>query len=185
MALRLRTKWFDKEAARSPAEQASVLAAALWKLADRLVENLAKGGYTIGTLQRGCGLLAEVLAFAAHCCDRLAHGHVGEAQRAALIQATGERLASLMQANLCELGAASCADTREQFIALVNRRAEEYSEFRFPDGQPEYGAVRLLALQIRERMDERDQPWVMDQLMEIEVPALLADLRRTFSGLLL
>lgn len=184
MALRLRTKWFRTDQARSPAEQASVLAATLWKLADRLVENLAKGGCTIGTLERGCGLLAEVLAFGAHCCDRLAHGHVGEAQRAALMQQTGERLAGLMEANLCELGAAPCRETREQFIVLMNRRAEEYAEFRFPGGLPEYGALRLLALQMRKRMDERDQPWVMDQLMEIEVPGLLQDLRRTFGGLL-
>lgn len=177
MALRLRTKWFRKEAERSSAEQASVLAATLWKLADRIVENLAKSGCTIGTFERGCAVLAEVLAFGAHCCDRFAYGQVGERQRAALVQHIGERLAGLMESNRCE--------SRQAFIALLNRRADEYSEFAFPDGMPEYGALRLLALQIRERMDERDQPWVVDQLMEVEMPGLLADMRRALSGLLL
>lgn len=175
MALRLRTAWFRSDGARTAPERASVLAATLWKLADRLVEDLAKGGCTIGTFERGCGVLAEVLTFGAHCCDRLAHGHVDDEARAALVQHTGERLASLMETNRCQ--------TRERFISLLNQRATEYSEFRFPDGLPEFGALRLLALQIRERMDERDQPWVMDQLMEIEMPRVLEDLRRTFRGL--
>jgi hypothetical protein len=177
MALRIQTSWFRKDVPPSSAERASVLAATLWKLADRLVENLAKGGCTIGTLERGCGLLAEVLAFGAHYCDRMAHGHLPEPERAALVQATAERLAGLMEANLG-------SQTREPFIALLNRRAGEYSEFRFPSGVPEFAALRLLALQIRERMDTRDQPWVMDQVMEIEMPGMLAALGGTFKDLM-
>ena len=50
-----------------------------------------------------------------------------------------------------------------------------------PDGR---GALRCLGAQIREQMAERDQPWVLDQIMDVEMPELLGTLKKAVDGVL-
>ena len=59
-AVRVKTVWFRKGATRSPAELASVLASTLWRLADKLVDNLSRADYDIVTPARGYKIIAEI-----------------------------------------------------------------------------------------------------------------------------
>ncbi len=175
-ALRVKTVWFRKGGARAPAELASVIASTLWRLADRLVDNLSRADYDIVTPARGFRIIAEVLALGLHLCDRWAYGRIDDAQRAELVQAIGAHLADVMERNV--------GDTREDFIAMLNRRGTDYAEFDIPDSGASFPALRYLGAQIREAMDEHDQHWVMDQVMDVEMPEVLGTLRKTFDGLL-
>jgi hypothetical protein len=161
--MRVRTAWHRK-APRGAEEQASVLAATLWKSADRMVENLSRAGFTIGTPSRGMTLIAETLAFTLHFCDRLAHRRLGDAERSALLSHTGTRLAELMETN---------GGSYRGLVALLNERAEEYAHFDFPADLPEFAALRCFALHVREAMTPEDRTWVMDQVMEIEAPEII------------
>jgi len=175
-ALRVKTDWFRKGAARTPAELASVLASTLWRLAEKLVDNMSRAEYDIVTPARGYKIIAEVLALGLHLCDRWAWGRIDDPQRAALVQAIGERLADTMESNV--------RGTRAGFVDLLNRRGADYAGFDIPAEGAGFPVLRYLAAQVREAMDEHDQHWVMDQLMEIEMPEALATLKKTFDGLI-
>ena len=174
--VRVKTVWFRKQAPRSPKELASVLASTLWRLADKLVDNLARSDYDIVTPARGYKIIAEVLALGLHLCDRWAHGRLDDAQRRELVQAIGVRLADTMENNV--------RGTRANFIDMLNRRGADYATFDVPASGAGFPALRYLGAQIREAMAEHDQHWVMDQVMDVEKPEVLGTLKATFDGLL-
>lgn len=182
--MRVKTVWFKKDAARTSAEIATVVASTLWRLADKLVDNLSKADYDIITPARGFKIIAEVLAFSLHACDRMACTHLPAAERAALVQGIGIRLAEIMEQNVRALTGSDGRDYRAEFVALLNRRADDYATFEFPDSGASFPALRYLGAQIRDVMEARDQHWVMNQVMDIEMPEVLGTLKRTFSGLL-
>jgi hypothetical protein len=183
-AVRVKTVWFRKGAARGTAELASVLASTLWRLADKLVDNLSKADYDIVTPARGYKIIAEVLALGLHLCDRWAYGRLDDAQRAALVQAIGAHLAGTMEHNVRSLVGADGRDYRAELIDMLNRRGADYAGFDLPASGASFPMLRYLAAQVREAMGEHDQHWVMDQLMEIEVPEVLGTLKKTFDGLI-
>ena len=182
--MRVKTVWFRKQDARAPEDAASVLAATLWRLADQLVENLSRAGYRIVTPERGLRILVEVLGFGLHLCDRRACARWPQNERAALVQATGTRLAEIMEQNLRELGDPEAGDSRAGFVALLNRRADDYSRFELPEPGANFPALRCLGAHIREVMESDDQHWIMDQIIEIEMPELLGTLNKALDGLL-
>jgi hypothetical protein len=181
--MRVKTVWFSKQGARAPAEIATVVASTLWRLADTLVDNLSKAGYDIITPARGFKILAEVLAFGLHLSDRAAHGKLSAEERAALVQGIGSRLGQLMEENVRPLVGEDGRDYRAEFIDMLNRRGEDYATFDFPENGASFPALRYLGAQIREVMDEHDQHWIMDQVMDIEMPEVLGTLKKTLDGL--
>ena len=182
--IRVKTAWFRKEAARTPAELATVIASTLWRLADKLVDNLSRAEYDIVTPTRGFKIIAEVLALGMHLCDRWAYGRLDEGRRAALVQAIGAHLADTMERNVRALVGADGRDYRAEFIDMLNQRAADYASFEIPASGAGFPALRYLGAQIREAMDEHDQHWVMDQVMDVEMPEVLGALKKTFDGLL-
>lgn len=167
--MRAKATWFKADRPRAPEEIASVAAMRLWRLADRFVDNLSRAGCGIGAPERGLRLIAEVLAFGLQACDRAAHRRLAEAQRAALVQAMGVRLAALLEEN--------GLPGRAAHIALFNRRGADYASFEDLGSFP---ALRYLAQQVSEVLDP---PWVMDQVMDIEAPALLEALHSATTGI--
>jgi hypothetical protein len=182
--VRVKTVWFRKQAPRSAGELASVLASTLWRLADKLVDNLSRSDYDIVTPARGYRILAEVLALGLHLCDRWAYGRLDDARRGELVQAIGARLADTMERNIRELVGADGRDYRAELIDMLNRRGADYASLDIPASGAGFPALRLLGAQIREAMEEHDQHWVMDQVMDIEMPEVLGALKKTFDGLL-
>lgn len=161
-----------------------MVAATLWKLADRAIDNLSRADYEIGTPERGFRILGELLAFGAHWCDRRASMLLPEAERAAFVQALGRRLAEVLHENLRAAVDDPARDWSGEFIGFLNRRSAEYAEFEFAGDAPGFPALRCLGAQIREQMAERDQPWVLDQIMDVEMPELLGTLKKAVDGVL-
>ena len=184
MALRLKTVWFKNAGGRSSAEVASVLASTVWRLADEVVTNLSKFDCDIVTPERGVRILGEVAAFLLHMSDRMVYGRVPEAERARLVQAAGSRLAELVEENIRKMGAADDFDYRANFIEFLNRRGADYASFECAPDQPSFPLLRYLGLAVRELMLESDQPWVADQIMDIQAPEALGMLKKTVDGLL-
>ena len=184
MALRVKTVWFKNAGGRSSAEIASVLASTIWRLADNIVSNLSKWDCDIVTPERGMRILGEVAAFLLHMSDRMAYGRIPEAERAQLIQAAGRRLAGIVQDNIREMFGNDGFDYQANFIDLLNRRAADYATFECAPEKPSYPLLRYLGLAVRELMLESDQPWVADQIMDIQAPEALGTLKKTVDGLL-
>lgn len=184
MALRLKTVFFKNAGGRSTAEIASVLASTIWRLSDEVVANLSKWDCDIVTPERGMKILAEMSAFLLHMSDRLARDRVAEADRARFIQATGLRLGEIMQDNIRAMVGDDGFDYKANFIDLINRRAADYATFECAPEKPGFPILRYLGLAVREHMLESDQPWVADQIMDIQGPEALGMLKKTVDGLL-
>ena len=184
MALRLKTVWFKNAGGRSQTEVASVLASTIWRLADEIVNNLSKFDCDIVTLERGVRILGEVAVFLLHMSDRMVYGRLPESERAALVQATGQRLAELVEENIRKMGGEKDFDYRSNFIDFINRRSADYATFECPPDQPSFPLLRTLGLAVRELMVESDQPWVADRIMDIDAPEALGMLKKTVDGLL-
>ncbi|MHB1592506.1 MAG: hypothetical protein ACYCTW_13420, partial [Sulfuricella sp.] len=171
--IRIKTHWFKKDGQpKDPVETASVLAMILWRLADKFTINLSQADYDIITPQRGFVLLAEFLAFEVQYADRLAYNRIDDATRTAFIQALAKRLSEMMEENILEIAPNNdeAYDYKAGFIDLLNRRLVDYATFDLVDEKPGFATLRYLGNCIREVMEKRDQPWIIDQIMEIESP---------------
>lgn len=184
--VRVRTIWFKKDGERTPNEIASAVATTTWRVADKAVDNLGRENYDIITPARGFKLIAEFVAFLAHYCDRMAYATLAPERRIAVLQAMSNRLGELMEENIISVaGPDANRNFKAEFIEFLNRRFEEYSEFEFPDEEKaSFPALRFLSLQIREEMGDNDKTWIMDQIMDIEMPEMMGTVRKSFTGLL-
>lgn len=183
--VRVRTVWFKKEGERPVDEVASVVAATVWRLCDKAVDNLSKADYDIVTPQRGFRIIGELACFLVHYLDRLIHGRVEEEQRVAVVSAVGLRVAEIMEDNILDFTGGTKDpdyDYKAGFVDLLNRRAADYSEFEFPTDKASFQALRFLSLMIREVMEKTDQSWIQDQLMDIEVPEMMGTMKKQVDG---
>ena len=184
--VRVRTIWFKKDGERTAEEIASAVATTTWRVADKAVDNLGRENYDIITPARGFKLIAEFIAFLAHYCDRMAYATLSPERRIAVLQAVSNRLGELMEENIISVaGPDGNRNFKAEFIDFLNRRFEDYSEFEFPDEEKaSFPALRFLSLKIREEMGDNDKTWIMDQIMDIEMPEMMGTVRKSFMGLL-
>lgn len=186
MPIRVKTIWFKKDGERSAEEIASAVATTAWRVADKAIDNLGREDYDIITPGRGFKLIAEFLAFLVHYCDRMAYGSLSPERRQAVLQAISNKLGEVMEQNVREVvGKEDPRNYKQEFIDFLNRRFADYSEFEFPDDErASFPALRFLGLQIREEMGDNDKTWIMDQIMDIEMPEMMGTVRKSFKGLL-
>ncbi len=184
--LRVKTQWFKgSEDDRAPEETASAIAMLIWRLADGTVDSLSQAEYDIITPQRGFRIIAELCCFLSHYVDRQIYGRVDETLRHALVSAVGLRLAETMEDNVLDFSGGvkdPDYDHKAGFIDLMNRRNADYATFEFPVDKAGYQALRYLSLMIREVMEAQDQTWIQDQLMDIEVPQIMATVKKQIDG---
>jgi len=184
--VKVRTIWFKKDGERTADEIASAVATTTWRVADKAMDNLGRENYDIITPARGFKLIAEFVAFLAHYCDRMAYATLSPERRIAVMQAVSNRLGEIMQENIITtVGPDANRNFKQEFIDFLNRRFEDYSEFEFPNEEKaSFPALRFLSLQIREEMGDDDKTWIMDQIMDIEMPEMMGTVRKSFTGLL-
>ena len=184
--VKVRTIWFKKDGERTADEIASAVASTTWRVADKAVDNLGRENYDIITPARGFKLIAEFVAFLAHYCDRMAYATLSPERRITVLQAVSNRLGEVMQENIIEMvGTDATRNYKAEFIEFLNRRFNDYAEFEFPDDEKaSFPALRFLSLQIREEMGDDDKTWIMDQIMDIEMPEMMGTVRKSFMGLL-
>lgn len=183
--VRVKTVWFKKEGERPVEETASVLSSALWRLADKAVDNLSRAEYDIVTPQRGFRILGELTCFLTHYVDRLVYGRMDDDRRAALITAIALQLAGVMEGNILDFTGGQKDpeyDYQQGYIDLMNTRMADYSEFEFPTDKASFQALRFLSLQIRDVMEDSDKTWIQDQLMDIEVPEMMGATKKAVDG---
>ena len=75
-------------------------------------------------------------------------------------------------------------DYKEPFIQLMNERMGEYAGFTFDDGEPGFQLRRRVGEHVQEKMGEKDNKWVTDQVMDIEIPDALKTFKKVTRNLL-
>jgi hypothetical protein len=182
VAIRVKSRWANKDRKHSALEAASALAFIAWRIAGNMVLNLENEGFQTETNVQRLRVMSEPLAFLAHITDRLVADTMSPEQRQTFITAYALKLADYMQENMDDLAGAD-KDYRKVFIDVLNERMGDYAEFSFSDGVPGYAFKRYLGDKVTESMGPRDRKWICDQVMEIEVPEMLKALNKGIGDL--
>lgn len=176
--MRLKSKWHDKDISRSVDEIAGVLAFNLWRVAIEAVDRMGKSEFKYRSGLQHLAVIGEFLIFSVQVVDRLASERMEEEPRRRLITAVALRLAATMAEN-CGDGSVSAS-----FIERFNERGEAYADCTFSDGRPGYSFLRYFAACIDELMGGAENKWVVEQVMEVEAPAVLKSVGRAVDDLL-
>jgi hypothetical protein len=165
VALRIKSHWRDEERERSLEEIATALAYIAWRLAMDQAINLHCERFIYRDDTQRLAVIQEYLVFLIQIADRLAHGHLDDEDRRCLIVALARKTIAHVQDNSQDL--LGHGDYGGDFVALLNRRSEEYAQYRLEDDGPSYAFLRHLGFEIQTLMGEgQENRWVIDQVMD-------------------
>jgi len=179
--VRVKSKWNEKGRERSMAEIGGAAAFILWRIAQQGLLNLENEGFQTDTRTQRLDVMSEFLAFLVHLADRLKAGELELEERTEFITSLARHLADNMQENRTE--AQGKGGYRKALIALLNERAADYAEFSMSDGEPGYAMRRYFGENVRAVMGEKDNQWITDQVMDVEVPEALPPLKKALREL--
>jgi hypothetical protein len=191
MALRIKTKWHQSKrpprskrrgGEKTMEDRAKVVAFNIWKIALESFKHMEKEGFKFQADMQIAAVLTELIAFLVQIADRMVYGKIGEDERQAFVTAMARQLAVNMQTNLSDV--AGEIEYAGPFIDTLNARFRDYAEFDYGESGPGYGFVRYLGEQVSDAMAEGDNKWVIEHVMEIEVPDMLPPLRRSVGEVL-
>jgi hypothetical protein len=185
MAVRIRSRFARAGRDRTMPELASVAAMLGWKLAQDAIRRMREARFDIDAGRCYFDFVCEYLAFLLHAADRIAYRELDAGRRGEFTTALALRLADLVEDNramlLAPVAAGQC---RRHFIDLANAAGADYGAFDYDDRDgPDFGFRRCLGHRMTEVLPEKDRAWVVDHVMEIEVPEAAKALERTFAGL--
>ena len=192
MAVRLKTKWHRSKrsernrrgssAPKKLEDLSSVIGINIWKLAKEAFLRMEKEGFRFREDQQAIGFISEFVIYQLHITDRMIYGLVSEDERISFINATAKYLTQSVADNQADLFGAG--DYEEPFIALMNDRLANYAECGFKDNQPGYDFTRYLARNVADIMSATDEKWVVEQVMDIEAPAVVEKITRVVTDVL-
>ena len=179
---RLKTKWNQKERERTPEQIASAVGANIWLLAGDSCLYLENEGFETTTLSQRVDVISEFLAFCLHIIDRMTYGEIEEEERVRFINALGLHMAQLIDDSRFDTDGPG--EYKKAFINLLNERMNEYSECSYDEEEgPGFNLKRIAANHVRDTMGEKDQKWIPDYVIDVEIPKMLKGLNRIMNGM--
>jgi hypothetical protein len=165
VAIRITSRWRAEGRPRSLQEIATALAFIAWRLAlDRAI-NLHCERFVYRDDSQRLAVIQEYLVFLIQIADRLAHLSLEDTDRRDLIVALARKLVLHVQDNSQDL--IGPGDYGGAFLALLERRSDEYAEFALADDGPSYAFLRHLGFEIQTLMGGgQENRWVIDQVMD-------------------
>lgn len=193
MAVRLKTKWHRTKRSRRNIESASqpktveklagVIAFNIWKLAQETFRHMDKEGFTYTNDEQVMGVITEVIAFLVQVADRMVYGHLDDDERSRFVNEMAQNLVRTFQANQEEMFGEG--DYAEPFIKTLNERFVSYSECSYDDKEgPGYAFKRVLGEKVFDAMATTDNKWVIEHIMEFEIPTMLTPLQRMVTDIM-
>ena len=180
--MRVKSKWNLRDRERSFSEIGGALAFILWRIAQQGTLNLENEGFQTETNAQRLEIITEFLAFLVHIVDRMTAEQFNAEQRQDFITALARHLAETMQENRTDVQGKG--EYRQPLIDRLNERAADYAEFAFTENEPGFAFRRYFGEHVRSVMGERDNQWIAEQVMSIEVPEALKPLRKALRDLL-
>ncbi len=187
MAIRLKTKWHktkrvstkgkrNRARPRTMEDRAGVVAFNIWKIALQTFKNMEQENFRFATDDQAMDTLTEVIAFLVQITDRTVYGKVSEEDRTKLVNAIAMHLARTMENNQDDF--AGSGDHRERFVNTLNQRFADYADCEYNDDGPGYAFKRYLGQKVSEILAETDNKWVIEHVMEIEIPQAIKPLKQ-------
>ncbi len=179
---RLRTRWHNTKAPKSIETIAGAVAMNIWKLASDTANRMYSTGFNFKNNSQLLDLIGEFVIFEIQLADRIAYETLDDEQRQRFTIALAKHLIGTMAENQTEeLGPDE--GYVPAFMQRLNQRMEGYSEFSLVDGEPSYPMLRYFGT-LAEAVIGADNKWVIEQVMEVEAPQLIRQLRDGLEKLL-
>jgi hypothetical protein len=185
--LRIKSTWFRAGSPKSPQQNASAMAFNTWRVSQHMLKQMRSAHFDIEVGQQYFAFTREVLVFLCQAIDRWAFERMSPDERMAFVSSLVQRVAETLEENEDRLlGAPDSAQPShyEQFIDQFNELSIHYADFGLTNGMPDFAFVRYLGHRIESLMPQKDQRWVIDQIMAIEIPEALEMLQRSMQGIL-
>ncbi len=178
--MRMRTKWHDKERTVSIDEKANTMAFISWRIAAALVLNLENENFQTDTHKQRLDVIRESLAFLVSVTDRLVASQMSAEERQEFVAKYAIKLSKTFQEN-CEDLLGRNTDYKTDFINTLNERLNAYAECSWDDEKdmPGFQYKRDFGDYISAEMGARDNKWITDQIIEIEVPEMMENLKKS------
>ncbi len=179
--MRIKAKWYkDKE--HSLPEEAGAIAYNLWRIAMNMMLNLENADYQTESNKQRLEVIEEILAFGIHVTDRMTIASFDEEARSVFISELAQKCAKHVQDNYRELY--GDGDYKTGFIEMLNNRMSEYAEFDYLEDGPSFSMRRCFGNYVRDKMGDRHNKWIPEQIIEIEVPQMLKTMKRILINLI-
>lgn len=193
MAVRMKTRWHRSRRSQRNIEGsrrektmrdlAGVISFNIWKLTKDIYANMEKEGYRFGEDSQVIEFFSEIIAFMVALADRMVYGKVEDDKRAEFVTGLATDLLNMMIENKEELLGAG--DYRDGLVEHLNARLGEYAQCDYDEEKgPSYEFKRLLASYIAEVMSSTDNKWVLEQVMDYELPRHMGNLKRLIKDVL-
>ncbi|MBK9443221.1 MAG: hypothetical protein IPN53_18795 [Comamonadaceae bacterium] len=158
-----------------------------WRVAQNMLKQMRSARFDIEIGAQYFAFTREVLVFLTQLLDRMAFERLEPEERAAFMNALVKRIGEILQDNedgLLGKPPAGQLGYYDQFVDLFNELADHYADFGFDAQGPDFAFVRYLGHRIALLMPQKDQRWVLDQVMASEVPDAFAYLQKALEGVL-
>ena len=184
MNMRIRSRWRQDGRPASLEDTGTALANVIWRIALGFTKNLHVERFDFADDRQRVAVIGEYLAFLVHTADRMAYTRLDQQQRQRLISTTVTGTARYLQQNQAEI--CGPGDYRGPYVEMLSTRSTEYAETAFDeDGRPGYSALRCLGDKIQGIMgNSQTNRWVIDQVMDIDAPQTVDQLRQALENLL-
>lgn len=176
--MRIRTKWHKKDRQVSIEEKANTMAFISWRIAAAMVLNLENENFQTDTQAQRLDIIKEIIAFLVSVTDRMVAEQMEQDERQELITKMALHLAKTLQENSEDL--IGKGDFKGPFIELLNQRLNAYAECSWDAEKeaPGFQYKRDFGDFVSKQMGEKDNKWITEQVIEIEVPEALATLKK-------
>lgn len=186
--MRIKSKW-HKKGAKTTEEIAQTAAYIIWKIAKSTVDQMYVNGFNFKSNEQLLGVIGEFAALMLQSAGQIAYESMSADEFPKFINTTAKQLAHTMADNLSEESSPSSpekfADDAKEFINHLNQRLSDYSEFKFSDdGEPGYPAQRFFASTVETQMGGSDNKWVSEQVIEVELPVVIKELKKGLANIL-
>ena len=182
--MRIKSNWFKSGREHTPQELAGAVSFVVWRIADNALKNTRKANFDVEVGNQYFAFLNEFLFFLIQVTDRIAFRRLPQEARFAFTSTLANRVAETLAENQNRLLGNSQQESKQQFIDLLNQRADGYADFDYGEDGPSFLFTRYLGYCMNQVMSEKDSGWIIDQMISIEAPGAVEMVEKTMHNLL-
>lgn len=178
--MQIKSTWYQTNS-KTIEDIASALAFNSWRITKNHLEDLINEAFVIEKAQV-FDIIAEYLCFLIQCIDRLIFDNLSAENRQKLIILIAKQLANYYQENKQErIGS---GNHQQEFIQLYNQRLQDYSNYSFIDGKPDYHFLCYFGEKIQQAMTKIDEKWIKQQMVEIQAPKAFDSINKSLKKII-
>jgi len=180
--VRIKSRWSKRGKTHTVEEIAGAVAFIIWRIAGNCLLSLENNDFQTDTHSDRLRIISEFLIFTIHMVDRMTIENFDENERVRFITELVTKSSKHLEDNKRDL--VGSGEYRSDFVELLNERINDYAEFSYDkkDG-PSFPMKRFFGDKMALIMGEKNQKWVADQIIEIEVRDIMAHLRKSVPNL--